>query len=235
VTFIFNDSDPLFLEDRLFEDGRMRMNKRARLKKLRDACSSAVLTMLLLSLAACAFAQEEERYGVHRYKRVEWQEQVRFSTGQVIVLKRGERARLAYGGQLPPDWLFDEAWLEADLPGVGRARWDGSLSPLVLDVTPTGEWYLLGVVAANRGHRDYSVPEHKRYVAFKLSSSTWQRVPFSQFPESFKPNLLANTHRLFWKENTPSGTLVTFEMKRRVDSNPTLGRAYRIIDRSLGE
>lgn len=188
-------------------------------------------------LGACAFAsgEKEEGVGNQRYKRVSWQEQILLSTGEVIVVERSERRRPAYGGQLPFGWLFDEAWLQANLPGVGPTRWEGTVSPLVLDVTPEGEWYLLGVVMASRGEKEYKLHERTRYVAFKLFGNRWRRVPFAAFPESFQPNLLANTSRLIWKEETPSGTLVTFDMKRRVDSLSTLGNLYKSIDRSLGE
>lgn len=208
---------------------------RVQWKELRGACRSVALTVLLLSLAACATAEEEERYGVHRYKRIQWQEEVRLSTGEVIVVTRGEKRRLAYGGQLPFGWLFEEAWLEASLPGVGSTRWEGALSPLVLDVSTTGSWYLLGIAEASRGLKDYNLPEHKRYVAFKLNDRTWQRVPFTEFPEGFDPNLLANSGRLFWKEQTPKGTVVDLPMKYRVDSIPTVGAEYKRIDRLLGE
>lgn len=195
---------------------------------------SIVLIAVWMGLAACASAEVEERWGVHRYKRIHWQEQVRLSTGDEIVIERGERRRSAYGGVGSPGWLFDEAWLQANLPGVGKTRWEGALSPLVLDVTSKGEWYLLGVVRASRGEKDYRLSERKRYAAFKLHNNVWQRIPFSEFPEIFKPNLLASTDRLEIGE-AKNGMLVDFEMKRHLDSRPTLSEVYKRIDRSLGE
>lgn len=160
--------------------------------------ASLLSVLALVLLTGCANAQSdpnEERWGVHRFKRIQWEEEVRFSTGEVIV-KRGERRRAAYGGEMRPGWLFDEAWIEATLLGVGPTRWEGSLSPLVLDVTPAGEWYLLAAIGANRGRRDYQLSRDMWYVAFRLSGTTWQRIPFAEFPESFKPNLLADTTQL---------------------------------------
>lgn len=211
------------------------MNNRARWKELRSACRSFALVVLLLGLAACASAEEEERYGVHRYKHIHWQEQVRLSTGDVIEVARGERLKSAYGGVGPMGWMFDEAWLETKLPRTGTTRWEGALSPLILDVTSRGEWYLLGIAEASRGLKDYNLPESKRYVTFKLQGSMWQRVPFAEFPESFKPNLLASTDRLFEVDEAKNGVLVDLETKRRLDSRPTLGKEYKRIDRSLGE
>ena len=149
------------------------------------------------------------------------------------MVTRGEAA--SYREGLRNWWLFDEAWLEATLPGAGQTRWEGALSPLVLDMTPEGEWYLLGVAVAARALRDYKLPEHKRYVTFKLRDGTWQRIPFSEFPETFKPNLLANTSRLFESNDSLNGKLVDFETKRRVDSVPTLSPEFKRIDRLLGE
>ncbi len=168
-------------------------------------------------------------------KVVEWKEQVQLSTGQVIVIERGDRYRPADDGRGGLGWLFDEAWLQADLPGVGPVRWDGSLRPLVLDVTPERRWFLLGVVGAYRGWKDYGLPEQKRYVAFELLGKTWQRVPFAQFSEGFKPNLFANAYQHFITEGKSGGVLMTFETKPQFDANPTLDGAYRKIDRALGQ
>lgn len=186
--------------------------------------------LLLLIAAGCASAGGREVRKV-----VEWKEQVQLSTGQVIVIERGDRYRPADDGRGGLGWLFDEAWLVADLPGAGQARWDGSLRPLVLDVTPEGRWFLVGVVGAYRGWKDYGLPEQKRYVAFELSGKTWQRVPFAQLPESFKPNVLANAYQLFLIEGTPGGGLVRLATKQRVDSEPTLDTALQRIDRKLGQ
>jgi hypothetical protein len=169
-------------------------------------------------------------------KEIYWTEQVRLSSGEVIVVERGETLRSVYsGGPLRPGWLFDEAWLKGSLPGVGETRWRGGLSPLVLDVTTDGQWYLLAIVETFPGQRQYQLARRSRYVAFKLQAGVWQRIPFAEFPEQFQPNLLANTSRLFQKYETPSGAVVDFDMKRQVDSVPTLGSEYKRIDRSLGE
>jgi hypothetical protein len=197
-------------------------------------CSIVMMT-LLMGLAACASAEAEERWGVHRYKRIYWQEQVRLSTGEELAIKRGEIRRSAHGGVGSLGWTFDEAWLEFKLPGAGVMHWEGALSPLVLDVTSKGEWYLLGVVRASRGEKDYKLSERKRYVSFKLQGNTWQRVPFAEFPEVFKPNLLASTDRLPEVGRAENMVHVDLEMKLRMDSRPTLSAVYKQIDRSLGE
>ena len=168
-------------------------------------------------------------------KDIHWKEQVRLSSGEVIVVERGESLRSVYdGGPLRPGWLFDEAWLKGNLPGVGETTWQGALSPLVLDVTAHGEWYLLAIVRTLRGEREYKLASSTRYVAFKLQAGVWQRIPFAEFPEQFLPNLLGNTSRLFQIDETPSGTMVDFEMKHKVDSVRNLDAAYKRIDRSLG-
>jgi hypothetical protein len=183
-----------------------------------------ILTVLAL-ISACANAKE-----------IHWEEQVRLSSGEVMVIERGEKLRSVYdGGPFRPGWLFDEAWLKAKLPGVGETFWQGALSPLVLDVTTRGEWYLLGIVRTSPGGREYRLSGGKRYVAFRLQEGTWRRIPFVEFPEQFAANLLANTSRLFLIEDTPNGSTVNFDMKQKVDSVLALDRAYKIIDRSLGE
>ena len=166
-------------------------------------------------------------------KEVWWREEVRFSTGETIVLERGEKHKnVAEFGR--PAWLFDEAWLEAQLPGVGRTRWAGALSPLVLDVTSTGDWYVLGVTASISGEREYGIPEGKRYAAFKLVDNTWTRVPFKQFPREFSPNLLGDSYTPFIEQHRPSGLLITVDEKTRLNTDSTLDPAYRRINPALG-
>jgi hypothetical protein len=170
-------------------------------------------------------------------KEIYWTEQVRLSSGEVIVVERGETLRSVFDvGAMRSGWLFDEAWLKGSLHGLGETRWEGGgVSPLVLDVTPDGQWYLLAIVRTLRGERRYQLAQRSRYVAFKLQAGVWQRVPFAEFPEQFQPNLLGNTYGLFQTNEVPSGTTVDYEMKRKVDSVPGLDSAYRRIDRSLGE
>jgi hypothetical protein len=169
-------------------------------------------------------------------KEIRWKEQVRLSNGDLIVVERGETLRSVYsGGPLRPGWLFDEAWLKAELPGVGETAWRGALSPLALNVTPRGEWYLLGIVVANRGRESYKLPVGKYYVAFKLIAGDWQRVPFADFPTSFQPNLLGDTFTLFVEGQEPNGALVDLDLKNKVDSAPALSSKYKRVDRSLGD
>lgn len=191
--------------------------------------SSMLLIGVLLVQTGCATAQPGGKM-----KEIHWREQVRLSTGEVIVVERGEKLRRT-GEGLKNWWLFDEGWLQAKLPGVGSTRWEGTLSPLVLDVTAKGEWYLLGVIAAPRAYREFNLPEHKWYVAFKLQEGVWQRVPFAEFPEAFKPNLLADSYELFIKREHPNGSLVEFDLKSRIDVDPRISPVYKRIDRSLGE
>jgi hypothetical protein len=168
-------------------------------------------------------------------KEINWREQVQLSTGEVIVVERGEKLNLVSEPGRGSGWLFDEAWLKARLPGIGETVWRGALSPLVLNVTPKGNWYLLGVTGSIRGEREYQLAEGKRYVAFELTDRSWLRVPFADFPEEFQPNLLADTYTPFIELRKPNGILVQFNLKAELDTDPTLGSALRHIDRSLGQ
>jgi hypothetical protein len=165
-----------------------------------------------------------------------WREEVKLSTGQVIVVTRGEsrvmRGEMGRGSGL----MFYSGWLEADLPGVGKTRWEGTITPLVLDVTSKGVWYLLAAVATEQGRRDYGLAESNLYVAFQLREGKWQRVPFKEFPEEFTPNVLANRGDFFFgKDAPPSGYFMNLQTKNRLDSSKLLYEKYRSIDRSRGE
>lgn len=197
------------------------------MKRMSMVTSFALVAVI--ELTGCAQAQSGAGM-----KEIHWQEQVRLTTGEVIVVERGEKLRRV-GQGFENGWLFDEGWLKAKLPGVGETRWEGTISPLVLDVTSKGKWYLLGITTAYRGHEDYKLPEHKRYVAFTLTGGAWQRVPFTEFPPEFQPNLLGNANRLFIIEGTPRGTMVGFEAKKRVDSITWIAPEFLRINRSLGE
>jgi hypothetical protein len=169
-------------------------------------------------------------------KEIYWTEQVRLSSGEVIVVERGETLRSVYsGGPLRPGWLFDEAWLKATLPGVGKTRWEGAVSPLVLDVDSNGDWHLLGIAVAYRGREEYKLSVGKAYVAFKLIAGVWQRVRFAEFPVAFQPNLLGDTYTLFIQRQHPSGEFIDTELKRKIDSSPALSAKYKRVERTLGE
>lgn len=189
------------------------------------------LTAFVLSVFVLASCMAAEPWPP--MKTIFWEEDVRLSSGEVIRIQRGEERRRA-GEPGREGWLFDTAWLRAQLPSIGESRWDGSVRPLVLDRTQGGDWYLLGIVAAYRGFEDYGVPRDKRYVAFKLTNRQWSRIPFSEFPSEFTPNLLANTGHLFFVENKPNGVLVDLTTKSRVDSRATFPDEFKRINRSLG-
>lgn len=164
-----------------------------------------------------------------------WSEEVQISNGQVMLVKRGEtRVRAGEPGR-GAGWLFDTGWIEVEITDVGKVRWEGALSPLVLDFTNSGEWYLLGIVGSWRGWKNYGLPEHKSYVAFVLRGARWERIPFDTFPKAFTPNLLASRGQLFLVEEAQNGILVDLAMKRRLDSRPTLGEEFRSIDPSKGQ
>lgn len=108
--------------------------------------------------------------------------------------------------------------------------------PLVLDVTPAGDWYLLGAVETYQGREDYGLFKRERYVAFQLKGDAWKRIPFKGFPEKFEPNLFTSRGDFFFGEDRrPIGFLVPLETKERLDSSKLIDPAYRRIDRSRGE
>jgi hypothetical protein len=190
---------------------------------------------LVIWIGLCALMGFVIPAWAEKTKEIHWREEVRLTTGEVVTVERGEKLNLVTGDRFDPGWLFDEAWLNATLPGVGKIRWQGALSPLVLNVTKSGDWYLLGIAVAYRGLRDYQLGEEKRYVAFKLRDRLWQRIPFAEFPVEFQPNLLGDTYTLFIERGQRSGTLVDFKLKAEIDADPTLDKAYKRIDRSLGQ
>jgi hypothetical protein len=108
-----------------------------------------------------------------------------------------------------------------DLPAPIERRvfWEGTLKPLVLDIHE-GDIYLVGRVATGAGMNEWRVRRDQPYVVLKQSTEGWQRIPLTDLPKSVQPNLLGSTYTLFIDRNADSGTHVTLQFKRELDSRP---------------
>ncbi len=162
----------------------------------------------------------------------QWTEDVALSGGQKIVVDRRAvfEATNDLLGARGAGWLFKESSIAAQLPAPieKRISLEGRLAPLVLDISD-GVAYLIGVPTAI-GEDLWKVPRHELYVAFRLGSEGWQRIPLRDIPEGLHPNLLASVRTLFVdRDSAPRH--VTLDLKSRLDSRPELDRRYKTIIR----
>jgi len=174
--------------------------------------------ILLITAAVVALDAFKRSHPIER----NWEEVVKISSGEEIVAKRWEREQFSDRGL----WLFDEARIEANLPGAGQLTWQTSLSPWLLDKASDGTWYLVGMARDAKGRREYSIfaPNdgyHPTFAAYKLAGGVWQRVISDFPPELRSPNLLVYSYRVFDppkpQEPISNGSLIDLVRKTEVN------------------
>lgn len=172
--------------------------------------------------------------GCSATKVVEWTEDVQLSTGTVLVVTRRSeyRAITEIGSGGGAAWLLVKSAIQADFaaPLQRSTSFEGPLSPIVFDVLPGNRVYLVGVPTA-LGDDYWKVPGHEFYVAFTLAEAGWARIPIRELPDSLRPNLFVNVSELFIDQRARSGIHVTQEMKRKLDSDPRIGKRFKMIVR----
>lgn len=163
-------------------------------------------------------------------RRESWTEEVQLTTGEVIRIERWvEQERVAEPFK-PSGWIFRRAGLTArpPTPSAAAVKWEGTLAPLALDVA-NGAVYFVGVAITTQADREYRLQPGNSHVAFRLRSYEWERIKLSELPTSIKPNLLARTTTYLDDRGPFSSSLVTLEMKAKLDSVSGLARALRVI------
>lgn len=195
--------------------------------RLRPAVLAAHLLVLLLGFAVTGCAALGDT------RRVSWTEEVRLSTGEVIRIERWEQQELVAEPFQKPGWIFRRAGLKARLPvaGLGELTWEGTLTPLALDLGPDGAVYFVGVADTIRAQREYRAPPQEIHLAFRLGRAEWDQIKLHELPRDLRPNLLANTSRYIAEKRPLVEPLVTLQMKSSLDSVSGLWEAYKAIPR----
>ena len=165
----------------------------------------AIAVLCLATLGACAHT-----------RHVHWTEDVRLSDGRTMVVRRTEEYRRVTdpGAGFRTGWLFKRASIAtvAPAPISPKASWEGSVSPLVLDIQPDGITYLVCDLATGSARIEWKVPRHEFYVVFRLVDSTWNRISLSELPLPVQPNLVPNGE-LLAERGIRSGTHVDLNSK----------------------
>jgi hypothetical protein len=184
------------------------------------------LTMLMLAptLGACA-----------SIKTVEWTEDVKLSDGRTIVVQRVAEYRrvMDVGAGFERGWLFQKSSITADLPAPGHRKvsWEGTLTPLVLDILQDKAIYLVGTLGSGANRSEWNVPRHEFYVVLRLTDSGWERIQLAELPLSARPNLLGSTYTLFIERDGRSGMHVDLKLKSELDSAVQTSKYYKNIIR----
>lgn len=150
-----------------------------------------LLLLCLPTLGACS-----------SMRQFEWTEDVALSDGRTIVVQRTSEYRpvMDVGAGFQRGLLFNKGSITADLPPPisRKVSWEGSLSPLALDIVgPDNAAYLVCDLATGAGRNEWKVPPYEFYVAFRLGDQGWQRIPLAELPLSVQPNLFVAEYSLF--------------------------------------
>lgn len=150
-----------------------RPNKVYQVKIARTTWIRLALPLLIVSLQACGRASGGDLKT--------WQEEVRLSDGQVLVIEQKRRLQSGNSGQ-GAGTVGREAWLSYQDPDDHNRRieWHGNAQPMVLN-TYDGATYLIAMPFTSAEYYMYDQP-HPMYVAHKLDSNRlWQRIPFRKY------------------------------------------------------
>lgn len=171
-------------------------------------------------------------------KEVEWKEEVRLATGQIIIAERTDQYKrvMDVGAGFQSGWLYQTGRVKAELPApISRTvEWEGTLRPLVLDVLSGSTAYFVGAAAGRVSRDEWRIPDNEKYVVFRLTPDGWKRISLDELPSEAKPNLLASTRNFFEYTDgirLSTTSLVKLDMKNKLDSRITLIRELKEIVR----
>ncbi len=113
----------------------------------------------------------------------EWQEEVQFNDGSVIVVTQKKRCEGAYTGNEYAQCIAREAWLTINLPEFSDKPmvWHENLYPLVVNVYQK-KLYIVGAFPTQREFKLYGEPQPP-YIGFVWKDHSWQRISFEAIPE----------------------------------------------------
>ena len=122
--------------------------------------------------------------------------------GNTFIARRSETRRYVVEPGQKGGWLFQEAALEADVPGLGHIKWETSLHPWLLDRANDGRWYLIGMVGAYAADSEYGIFDGRgtgpRFVFYRAREGDWERILVNDLPtELATPNLLLYGEEIF--------------------------------------
>jgi hypothetical protein len=169
-------------------------------------------------------------------RRIDWTEQVRLSTGELILVERWqENIRVVTDPR--STGLFYAAGLTVKVPGGDRkvAIWEGPLCPLALDIV-AGRTYLVTVVY---GGRNPALRQFRNqlfaglYVAFELRGAEWVVIDLRDLPLETKPNVLANTSSFFDGRERIDKPFVTVERRVKLNDDVNNPELFKEIPRPL--
>lgn len=181
--------------------------------------------------ATCALGWFAWRWYDNRYPT--WDEEVQLSDGRVIVITQKREYYQNYG--------TNQSWVSFTLPEMGGKRvWHSYLKPMHVDVYQNTVY----VFGRPRGPKQVAYYQYPKYlmVAFKWNGVDFERVPFSQLPETVRqeenifpcvPQIRHQFFSLTMKNKDwcpPSGDKGQLTKKINLDAYQALATTYARLD-----
>jgi len=158
-------------------------------------------------------------------KSENWEEEVKLSTGEVVVVTRTQTyERYSELGAPGDGWLRVEARLKFTPPIAGSApvTWQADLHPLILDLANGNPVIVAKADYCEQYYRHgHPIPP---YMVFEFLDGQWKRSKLSATHANAKANLLLNV------EDRGDRSRVTIDFKSRSNSRPGLPINIRQID-----
>ncbi len=160
-------------------------------------------------------------------KKIEWREETRLSNGQIVVVERRSEYRSVYAGGTGNDWFFQHARIKTAFQNK-EIVWDGGIEPLALDVTKSGEIYLVAIAVTSQGQAEYSIPASKFHAAFKFDGvNQWTRIPIEAVPHEIHPNLLIDEAKLYIDKKESTDGVLELTRKEKLNTENYYADPFR--------
>lgn len=174
----------------------------------------------------------------NQIKIVKWQEEVKLSTGEVIVVERETRFKPSGGDPVrssgwaadvmairfryPPDSKNVIEWRTVRYDGTGGGNYRHPEVPLVFDINQIpGKIYLITNAGGSKGGCD-------EYWRYRYENGVWRADMLPETFETRPPNLLLASDEI----NTPSQ--ITLDFKRKFEADYHRWTRYDIRFRQIG-
>jgi hypothetical protein len=133
--------------------------------------------------------------------KISWQEEVKLSTGETILVDQKRQCVKANTGGLSSDCLARDAWLTIKKSNFSNEsiKWHENLIPMILN-SDREKLFLVAYPPTELEYKKYNVDDHP-YFGFVWDRTRWQRIKFEEIPTSiYDTNMVINNPPLSGKK-----------------------------------
>jgi hypothetical protein len=162
--------------------------------------------------------------------KISWQEEVKLSTGETIVVDQKRECLEANTGGLSSGCLAREAWLTIKKSSFSIApiEWHENLIPMIININD-GKLYIVGYAPTPVEYRKYGRAGHP-YFGFIWIGEKWNRIAFGDIPISiYDANMVINNPPRSGKKYINLETKTSMELRAAepyLRINPTFDFGY---------